>query len=79
MDVGENYTSKKEETEYSGDTQGLAKKRKEIGHLPSEDELSPIAQSSSPKRPKKLEEKRHVEKPQERNRIRTRTTFPKAV
>jgi hypothetical protein len=53
VDIDEDYTSRREEEEYGGDTQGLAKERKEIGHPSSEDKLLPTAQSSRPKRSKK--------------------------
>jgi len=79
MDIGEVYASRRKETEYGGDAQGLVKERKEIGHHPSEDELSPIAQSSRPKLPKKLKVERHGFKRQERRKSSTRTVFPKAV
>jgi hypothetical protein len=68
MDIGEGFTSRREETEYGGDTQGLAKEWKEIGHPPPKDELSPIAQSSRPNRPKKLKVKRTGTSPRNEGR-----------
>jgi hypothetical protein len=76
---GEVHTLRREQTDYSSDTQWRGKGRTDSSHYRSEDELLMTAQLSSPKRCKNLKVERHGEKPQERRRSRTRNTFSKTV